>query len=280
MEASLQRRVQRYGWDAAAALYEDAWRDNLRPAHDLMFAIAEPSAGERVADIASGSGLLAFRAAEAVGKAGCVIATDISDAMVGLIRDTAARQGAENITASRCDAERLDLQTEYFDIAMCALGLMYVPEPQGAIDEMHRILKPGGRAACAVWGARKNCGWAEIFPIVDAVVQSEVCPMFFHLGNGDVLATMMAQAGFQDVETRRLDVTLNHESGADALTAVLDGGPVALAVKRFDGPKRSKVEAEYLASIDPYGEGEGAYRIPGEFVVAVGKKPDHAEAKR
>ena len=52
-----------------------------------------------------------------------------------------------------------------FDAAMCVLGLMYPADPQRAIEQMHRVLRPGGRAAVAVWGRRERCGWASIFPI-------------------------------------------------------------------------------------------------------------------
>ena len=66
--------------------------------------------------------------------------------------------------------------------AVCALGLMYSPDPLAAMTEMHRVLRHGGRAVATVWGERRNCGWAEVFPIVDKNVQSEVCPMFFAAG--------------------------------------------------------------------------------------------------
>ena len=64
---------------------------------------------------------------------------------------------------------------------------MYVPDVTAALTEMRRVLATGGRGVCAVWGARKHCGWAEIFPIVESRVQSDVCPMFFQLGTGSTL---------------------------------------------------------------------------------------------
>lgn len=66
-----------------------------------------------------------------------------------------------------------------------------------ALKEMKRALKPGGRAVAAVWGRRAHCGWADIFPIVDARVKSEVCPLFFQLGTGDLLQQTFLAAGFE-----------------------------------------------------------------------------------
>jgi hypothetical protein len=124
----------------------------------------------------------------------------------------------------------------------------------------------------AVWGARKNCGWAEIFPIVDARVQSEVCPMFFQLGTGDRLDQLAAEAGFSDVRSDRITAILRYRSADDAVGAAFAGGPVALAYSRFEDHVRDEAHAEYLASIDPYRNGS-AYEIPGEFVVTFGRRP-------
>jgi hypothetical protein len=123
-----------------------------------------------------------------------------------------------------------------------------------------------------VWGARRNCGWAEIFPITDARVASEVCPMFFQLGTEDMLARTFAAAGFAEVRWERLSTTLCYASAEDALAAVFRGGPVALAYSRFDEATRRAVHAEYLESIAAYRTG-GGYAVPGEFVVAAARAP-------
>lgn len=136
---------------------------------------------------------------------------------------------------------------------------------------MLAALKPGGRAVCAVWGARSNCGWADIFPIVDARVQSEVCPIFFDLGTGDTLATAMQSAGFTDFTSRRISTVLHYESAADACGAAFAGGPVALASSRFDAATREAAHADYLASIDRWRTGE-QLDVPGEFVVCRGSR--------
>lgn len=272
MDPRLQLRVQRYGWDRASAIYDRAWSQQLAPAQRLLLEMADLTEGEAVVDVACGTGLVTVEAARAVGPGGRVAATDLSAKMVDLTREATSERGAGNVTVHRCDAASLDLPDEAFDAALCALGLMYVPDPSSAVHEMARILRPGGRAVAAVWGERRQCGWAGLFPIVDARVETEVCPLFFQLGTGPTLSHEMEAAGFQEVETRRIPTTLRYSSGQEAVEAAFDGGPVAMAVSRFDEETRGEVEREYLESIAPYRTEQG-YAIPGEFVVTRGEKP-------
>jgi ubiquinone/menaquinone biosynthesis C-methylase UbiE len=267
MEPELQRRVQRYGWDKASAYYENFWAEQLRPAQDLLLDLADVKPGERVIELACGTGLVTFRIAERLHGTGQLTATDISQKMVDVVRSRADRDGVA-VDTRRMDAEALDFPDASFDVALCALGLMYCPDPLTAMREMHRVLVPEGRAVAAVWGARRNCGWAEIFPIVERRVASDVCPLFFQLGAGDALAETFRYAGFEDVRSERLDVVLRYATADDAIGAAFAGGPVALAYSRFDDEARDGAHAEYLESIAPFRRGEG-YEIPGEYVVAI-----------
>ena len=269
MEADLQRRVQRYGWDKAAPHYENFWAAQLQPAQDLLLEKAAIMPGERVIETACGTGLLTFRVAARLGATGHLLATDISEKMVVAVQDRAATDGVR-LDVRRMDAESLDVTDASFDVALCALGLMYCPDPVAAMREMHRALVPGGRAAAAVWGPRRNCGWAEIFPIVERRVASDVCPLFFQLGNDDTLAESFRIAGFANAESERLSVRLHYETTDDAIGAAFAGGPVALPYSRFDDATRDSVHAEYLESIAAFRSGEG-YDIPGEYVVATAR---------
>jgi SAM-dependent methyltransferase len=271
VDAKLQRRIQRYGWDRAAAEYEQAWQRQLEPAQTRLLARARLAPGDRVIDVACGTGLVTFAAAAAVAPNGTVVGVDLSQGMIDLAAVRAAERGLRHVSFDRMDAEDLRRPDAAFDAGLCALGLMYVPDVRKAVDEMARVLAPGGRIVAAVWGQRNRCGWADVFPIVDARVRSEVCPMFFALGTGDRLAAVFREAGLADVATDRIETTLEYASGEEACGAVFVGGPVALAYSRFDESTRRAVHAEYLASIDRWRTGSG-YAVPGEFVIVAGRK--------
>ncbi|MFD2892748.1 class I SAM-dependent methyltransferase [Flavobacterium chuncheonense] len=266
MKPELQRRVQRYGWDKAAAYYEHSWQKQLQPAHDLLLSKTNIQPSDHILDIAAGTGLLTFRMHEQIGPQGKIIATDISDEMVKIGSETVIAKHLKNVTFERMDAENLNISSESIDLVTCALGLMYLPDPDKCLSEIYKVLKPSGRVVVAIWGSRKNCGWAEIFPIVDARVSSDVCPMFFNLGESNVLQYTFEKAGFNAIEIAKIETLLHYSTADEACKAAFLGGPVALAYSRFDETTKTAAKKEYLDSIASYKTQKG-YEILGEFVI-------------
>jgi len=256
----------------AADDYQPLWHAQLAEAQAAMTAWASLAPGQRVLDIACGTGLVSFAAARAVGPGGQVLGVDLSGRMVGSAQRYARQMNLSNCSFARMDAETLDLPDANFDVVLCALGLMYMPDPEQALREMHRVLKPAGRISLAVWGEQSKCGWSALFPIIDAEVVSEVCPLFFQLGQQDALVRLCADAEFEAIEHRRISTTLDFADASDACNAAFVGGPVALAWSRFNDEVRARVRAAYISSIEKWRFGKG-FRIPGEFVIAVAAAP-------
>lgn len=271
MEPRLHRRVQRYGWDRAVEDYDRVFVPLLSRCSEKCLVLLDSQPGERVLDVATGTGVAALMAAERVGPAGEVVATDISERMVEQAQAHATERGFTNMRLERADAEELPYADASFDAAICVLGLMYPAEPQRAIEQMGRVLKPGGRAAVCVWGRRERCGWAEIFPITDARVQSDVCPMFFQLGLPGALSYAFERAGFTCVSEERCDAVLEFRDGDEVCAAFFAGGPVALAYSRMTDEVRQEMHREFLDSVSAYRRGKG-YDIPGEFVFLLARK--------
>jgi len=201
-----------------------------------------------------------------------VVGTDLSGQMIEVSRQRALERRLPHVTFARMDAETLDLPNATFDAVLCSLGLMYVPDPARAVREWLRVLKPGGRAVIAVWGKRVNCGWSPVFPIVDTEVESDVCPLFFTLGEPDALATLCRDSGFENVHQERIATILRYPDADAACDAAFIGGPVALAWSRFGADVRARVRTRYKHAIEPWRRSQG-YRIPGEFVIVAGTSP-------
>jgi SAM-dependent methyltransferase len=272
MDARRHLLIQRRGWDRASTCYARYWQRQLLPAQQLLIDKAELTPGDRVLDVACGSGEMTIAVAAAVTPGGCVTATDLAPKMVSATEVRATGAGAGNVDVACCDAQQLTVDGP-FDVALCSLGLMYVPQPAVALAELRRVVRPGGRVALSVWGDRRRCGWASVFGIVDGRVTSDVCPHFFVLGAPGILSGLLRDAGFVGAGEARLSVSLDYGDGDEALGAVFLGGPVALAYAGFDTETRAQVADEYLASIDDFRNDDGGYAVPGEFVVAFARCP-------
>ncbi len=119
---------------------------------DLLIDWTEPAPGMRILDIASGTGEPALSLALRVGPDGLVTATDVIPEMVEIAKENAEQQGITNMCAQEADAGALPFPDASFDRVTCRFGVMYFPDVPGALREVRRVLRPGGRAVFAVWG--------------------------------------------------------------------------------------------------------------------------------
>lgn len=271
MKPELQRRVQRYGWDKASPYYDNGWQNQLWPAQERLLASTNIEPGDNVLDVSCGSGLVTLPIAETVSSTGSVTGIDLSEGMIQKARTRTEELNFGHVTYKQMDAESLHFENNYFDAVVCSLGLMYFPFPEQALTEMLRVAKPGAEVSTLVWGARKECGWASIFPIVDKRVKSDVCPLFFQLGTGNALKSTFESVGFINVSSDRFSLHLNFKDDEKACLAAFWGGAVALAYQKFDNQTRKEANQEYLDSIQSF-KIEKGYKIPGEFVITQGIK--------
>lgn len=271
MKPDLQRRIQRYGWDKAAPYYNSGWQTQLWPAQQQLLSEAELEQGDSVLDISCGTGLVTQPIAKKIKPGGHVTGIDLSEKMIERARSLVDVSDVENVSFRQMDAEVITFESHSFDHVICSLGLMYFPNPEKAIAEMFRVAKPGASVTALVWGARNNCGWAGIFPIIDRRVETEVCPLFFQLGTGNALKSSFESAGFDDVTSTRFSIDLFFKDDKQACLAAFWGGAVALAYQKFDKTTRHEANKEYLDSVREFKKEDG-YAIPGEFVLVKGYK--------
>ena len=200
--------------DKATQDYDRYFVPLLRHCSERCVTLLDLQSGERVLDIATGTGVAAFLAAERVGT-GRSRGDGPGGKMLDAARAEAEHRGVANMTFDRMDAEELSFSDGSFGAAMCVLGLMYPADPQRAIEQMHRVRPGDGRQRRSGDGARIAVG--IIFPITDAQVQSDVCPLFFQLGAEKALARAFERAGFEVEREERIDRPLKFEGEKEML---------------------------------------------------------------
>lgn len=182
----------------AATIYQDvvvpALMEEWAP---RVAAAAEIRTGQRVLDVACGTGVLTREAALRVGPSGAVTGLDLSPRMLAI-----AVRLSPTLTWQEGNAEALPFAAESFDAVVSQFGLMFVPNPALALREMMRVLKPGGRLAVAVWASLTDTPayGAEVALVERLAGTTAAAPLRapFALGDSARLAAYFIEAGIPD----------------------------------------------------------------------------------
>lgn len=162
--------------------------------------------GQRVLDVACGTGVLARTVQATVGRTGSVVGVDINDAMLEV-----ARQAATGVEWRNGEAEALPFPDGDFDAVVSQFGLMFFRDRSAAVGEMRRVLREGGRAAVAVWGAIDTSpGYAALAALLADLFGKQAAESLrapFAMGDPAALTALLGDAGFRDL-------TVSSESGA------------------------------------------------------------------
>jgi demethylmenaquinone methyltransferase/2-methoxy-6-polyprenyl-1,4-benzoquinol methylase len=172
--------------------------------------------GQRVLDIAGGTGDLSRAFAKKVGPTGQVWLTDINSSMLGVGRDRLLDAGFA-LPVAQCDAEKLPFPDGYFDVVSVAFGLRNMTHKDAALKEMHRVLKPGGKLLVLefskVWQPLKpayDLYSFKLLPFMGKLVAQDA-ESYQYLAESirmhpdqETLKTMMLEAGFGRVDYHNL----------------------------------------------------------------------------
>lgn len=273
-------RTPRELWNRAAGRWDagfDWYARSIRPLTD-WFCASVASPGARVLDVACGTGLPALAVAERVGVRGRVVATDLAPAMVEATRRRARAAALVNLEALEMDGAELGFEDGSFDAVTCACGLMFCPEPAGAVREMRRVLVPRGRVAIAVWDEPSNNPFftvaaKAIGSVLPPPATGPAAPGPFRFGAPGQLERVLVEGGFVDLVVDRLPMTFELES-VDAYWHIFTQFAAGLAEKvaglSVADRKRAR-EALRFAS-EPFLE-DGRLRLATTALCALGRAP-------
>jgi ubiquinone/menaquinone biosynthesis C-methylase UbiE len=258
--------------DAAQAYERFVARYILGPWAAALVDAAAIASGERVLDVACGTGVVARKAAERAGPEGHVVGIDLNPGMIAVAR-TLSSSGASVKWIER-SALDLDLPGESFDAVLCQQGLQFFPDKALAMREMERVLRRGGRLALSVWNSVGLYNKA----VGDALAQyvgEHVASRFLASRRApvrDELERLAAEAGFTNVELRvaRIDVRLPKLDGF--LLNHLSATPVALEIANAGDDARKRVAAAVMKQLSAYADQDGVC-YPEETFVLTAIKP-------
>jgi ubiquinone/menaquinone biosynthesis C-methylase UbiE len=242
-----------------------------------LLELAAIGPGQRVLDIASGTGEPGLPAAERVGPSGFVLLTDLSAEMLGVAQEKARAQGLQNVDFRVCDAEQLQLEPASFDAVLCRGALPLMPEPLACLRIAHEALKPGGRIALtAIGNPRANPHFTIPFRIMRKYValprHDPEAPGPFYFAEPDHLRSILAEVGFRELHVEALEhPSQDFESGHEYWEYMRQFSPTASVLAQIPVDQHDMIGEEVAAAAGG-GDPDGKVRLTGESMLASGVK--------
>jgi ubiquinone/menaquinone biosynthesis C-methylase UbiE len=241
-----------------------------RPLAERLVAEAELRRGERVLDVACGTGIVARLAAEQVGPRGSAAGLDVNAGMLSVARTIAATAGTP-IRWYETTAESIPLPDDTFDVVFCQLGLMFVADKDAAVREMRRVTVPGGRILVSVPTP------TPFFDVLDGAFERHLpagagfVRAVFSLNDTAEVERLFRGAGFDDFSVRREALELVLPSAQEFLWQYVQSTPLAGLVEQADSDTLAALERDVVDGWRPWVRGDRLASQQG-MIIATARK--------
>jgi ubiquinone/menaquinone biosynthesis C-methylase UbiE len=215
---------------------------------DLLLDRAQLVDGERVLDVATGTGIVLRRARERCPSVGATVGLDLTPAMLEVARE---RSSAE-IEYVEGDATSLPFPDASFDVVICQQGLQFFPDRSTALAEFSRVLSDGGRVVAACWCEIATCPGYQAIAETLAVHLPELVGTATHpfsLWDEVELRQLLEDAGFAQVEVERATADARYDSAGEFARGYMQGTPLSIPLAAVDAPTKARIAAAIIERI-------------------------------
>jgi ubiquinone/menaquinone biosynthesis C-methylase UbiE len=271
LDLDAYREQSRQTWGEMAPGWEDRneWMTDLTAVVNRWIVDRiDPQPGQTILDIAAGPGDLGFKVAEGVGSEGKVLSTDFAPEMVEAARRIAASRGLDNVEFRVLDAERMDLDDDSVDGAVCRWGYMLMADPAAALRETRRVLRDGGSLGFAVWAGPDRNPWAAL-PAMTMVARGHLqppepgAPGIFAMADPDTIRATVAGAGFGEPQVEEIAFDFRYadfDEFWDVLIRI--AGPLARVLNSLPDDERQATRDAIEEAVAPFRAEDGSYSTP------------------
>jgi len=268
---------QQFSYDQGVSGFDQTFGLPMRQFVPTLLRLARLAPGQRVLDVATGSGIAAEAALNIVGLSGHVTAADIEPSMLDEARKRLIPY--PNVSFAVEDGQALTLPGASFDAILCSMALHIFPDRVRALSGFHRVLREGGRVAVSVNTTPEHSLTGRLRTVVARHVPSKKVEIsawlahMFSLGDPDRLRRPFETVGFRDVETVRETRRFSFPSFDAYFDPIAEGaGPWGVEYASLPADARERVREDLRRELEGGGASGGPVEIDVDILFASGRK--------
>jgi SAM-dependent methyltransferase len=234
--------------------------------------LAAPSPGERVLDLACGTGVAAREVATVLDGGGTIIGCDLNQTMLDVACEVAAREG-HNIDFRQGDAGDLPFEDGTFDLVLCQQGFQFFPDRLAALREIKRVLAPSGRMVAAIWISEAHCpGQLAIIQALEKHgIDAAAARRPFAFGDEAQIRAVFGGEWFPSLEISSVRLTSHFDSPEHCIEVLASGAPsLRMAIEQAAPEIRGAIREEAARAMASYTSDRGV-EIPMESYLLLGR---------
>lgn len=260
------------GWQlegSGAEAYERYLASAFSPWAQELTELAEIREGDRVLDVACGTGIVARHAADRAGATGVVIGLDLNEDMLKVARWVSAAKKPP-IEWREGNAADLPFSDETFDAICCEQAIQFFSDPAIALREMRRVMAPGARAAVSVCRPIEFCPpYVALADLLDRYVSPQAAAMMrspFSKWSVEELRGLFREAGFANAQVRIEVGSLRYPSCAEFLRREAASSPLAGPVSALREDVRNELVAKLEEALSDHVDDDGVVCVLESYV--------------
>lgn len=246
-------------FDLVAERYDNPSQRYFDFCADKLVDLAKIKRGQKVLDVATGTGKVAIAAAQCVGPAGRIQAVDLSENMINQAQKNMQRAGFNNTDFHIMDGEQLEFKSQYFDVVVCSFGLFFMPDMLAALKNWYRVLKPGGKIIFSSFAESAFHPLAELY--LAQMKEFGIEPpslRWLRLKSEQTCREILEASGFTQAQTLTAQMGYHLAKTEDWWEIIQSSGFRGL-LERLDPQQQAEFRHKHLAAVEQQRSEQGLW---------------------